>query len=115
LSYVHPPTDSLEKRPKMGLRIIDFFPSGKVGAKQRRHQERQAAMRRYWLRIEEEEKLEREECMKRAEGVVERYAEEQESSIRLEEAEPGHKSEEKQMDIELRAAGEKGAQDQKQE
>jgi hypothetical protein len=109
LSYIHPSTYSLEKKPKMGLRIIDLFPSGKVGAKQRRHRERQAAMRRYWLRVEKEEKSEREECVKKAEGVVERYAKEQESSVRPEAAELAQKTLGKQMDVEQEATREEGA------
>ncbi|RKU44414.1 hypothetical protein DL546_006270 [Coniochaeta pulveracea] len=110
LSYLHPSTPSLGKKPRMGLRIIDFFPSGKLGAKQRRHRERQAAMRRYWLRIEEEEKLEREECVRKAEGVVERYAKELEPRVRLEEANLRHEPEVEQLDVGKTAPSEKGAQ-----
>lgn len=67
-------------------------------------------MRRYWLRIEEEEKLEREECVRKAEGVVERYAKELEPRVRLEEANLRHEPEVEQLDVGKTAPSEKGAQ-----
>jgi hypothetical protein len=70
LTYLNPPAD-----PKKGRKVVVEFPPGKVG-RLRRHRERQAAMERYWLRTEEEEKAEREEATRRAEEEMGRYREE---------------------------------------
>lgn len=73
LSYLNPPAD------KAHLKVTVEFPPGKE-TKMKRHQLRQAAMERYWLRTEEEEAEWRAEATRIAEEETEKYRSEPSSS-----------------------------------